>query len=251
MGYELCASLRKFLIEQGDEYRDMQALVDAILFKYNNDVFERVIYTESHDEVANGKARVPEEIEPRNADSFFGKKRAILGLVITLTSPGIPMLFQGQEFIEDEYFKDSEALDWSQQEKHIGITRMVSDLIKIRTEQKNESEGLKGQYTKVIHFDNDNKILAYARSANEDFANSSIIVLNLSNNSFENFEFGIPYAKQYNLVFNSDWKDYDEEFTDMEVTTITISNDEYNGEACKAVTNLPAYTALIFTPENN
>ncbi|MGA9639554.1 alpha-amylase family glycosyl hydrolase, partial [Flavobacterium sp.] len=106
--------VRKFLIEQGDEYRDMQALVDAILFKYNNNVFERVIYTESHDEVANGKARVPEEIEPGNADSFFAKKRAILGLTITLTSPGIPMLFQGQEFIEDEYFKDSEALDWTQ-----------------------------------------------------------------------------------------------------------------------------------------
>ncbi|MEO8253130.1 MAG: alpha-amylase family glycosyl hydrolase [Flavobacterium sp.] len=243
--------VRKFLIEQGDEYRDLQALVDAILFKYNNDVFERIIYTESHDEVANGKARVPEEIEPGNADSFFGKKRALLGLAITLTSPGIPMLFQGQEFIEDEYFKDSEALDWNQQKKHVGITRMVSDLIKIRTEQKNESEGLKGQHTKVIHFDNENKILAYARSTNEDFANSTIVLLNLSNQSFENFAFGVPYAKEYHLVFNSDWKGYDEEFTDMVVSSVSIFNENYAGEPFKAITNLPAYTALIFTPENN
>ena len=243
--------VRKFLIEQGDEYRDMQALVDAILFKYNNDVFQRVIYTESHDEVANGKARVPEEIEPGNADSFFGKKRAILGLIITLTSPGIPMLFQGQEFIEDEYFKDSEALDWSQQEKHSGITKMISDLIKIRTEYKNESDGLKGQFTKIIHFDNNNKVLAYARSTSDDFANSTIVLLNLSNHSFENFEFGLPYANEYHLVFNSDWKGYDEDFTDMEISSISISNEGYNGQPCKAVTNLPAYTALIFTPDNN
>ncbi|MCG9793227.1 alpha-amylase family glycosyl hydrolase [Flavobacterium algicola] len=242
--------VRKFLIEQGDEYRDMQALVDAILFKYNNDVFERIIYTESHDEVANGQARVPEEIEPGNADSFFGKKRAILGLAITLTSPGIPMLFQGQEFIEDEYFQDSEALDWKQQEKHVGITRMVSDMIKIRTEYKSESEGLKGQYTKVIHFDDDNKVLAYARSTNEDFSNSTVVLLNLSNDSFEDFTFGIPYAEEYQLVFNSDWKGYDEEFTDMVVSPVSIFNEEYNGEACKAVTNLPAYTALIYTPKN-
>jgi len=243
--------VRKFLIEQGDEYRDLQALVDAILFQYNNDVFERIIYTESHDEVANGKARVPEEIQPGNADSFFGKKRAILGLVITLTSPGIPMLFQGQEFIEDEYFKDSEALDWNQQEKHEGITQMVSDLIKIRTEYKSESEGLKGQYTKVVHFDNDNKILAYARSTNEDFTNSTVVLLNLSNQSFEDFAFGVPYANEYHLVFNSDWKGYDEEFTDMVVSSVSILNESYSGEPCKAVVNLPAYTALIFTPNNN
>lgn len=243
--------VRKFLIEQGDEYRDMQALVDAILFKYNNDVFERIIYTESHDEVANGKARVPEEIQPGHADSFFGKKRAILGLVITLTSPGIPMLFQGQEFIEDEYFKDSEALDWNQYEKHAGITQMVSDLINIRTEEKYESDGLKGQYTKVIHFDNDNKILAYARSANEDFSNSTVVLLNLSNQAFENFTFGVPYANGYHLAFNSDWKGYDEEFTDMIVESVAVLNEDFNGEPLKVITNLPAYTALILTPDNN
>ncbi|GIZ10139.1 alpha-amylase family glycosyl hydrolase [Flavobacterium sp. UMI-01] len=243
--------VRKILIEQGDEYRDLQSLVDAILFKYNDDVFERIIYTESHDEVANGKARVPEEIEPGNADSYFGKKRAILGIAITLTSPGIPMLFQGQEFIEDEYFQDSQPLDWEQKEKHTGITKMVKDLIRLRTEEKFETQGLKGQFTKILHYNEHNKVLIYARSTKEDFTDSTIILINLSNISYENYSFGIPYQNQYQLVFNSDWKGYDEEFTEMKVNSIIIENVNYDNEPHKATTNLPAYTALILTPKVN
>ena len=242
--------VRKALIEQGDEYRDLQALIDAILFQYNNDVFQRVIYTESHDEVANGKARVPEEIEPGQADSFFGKKRALLGIAITLTSPGIPMLFQGQEFIEDEYFKDDEPLDWNQLKKHTGITRMVSDLIKIRTADSYESEGLRGQYTKIIHFNEANKVLAYARSTAEDFSNATIVLINLSNASFTDYSFGLPYAKQYNLAFNSDWSGYDEDFTDMDVDPITIKETACDAETHTGITNLPAYATLLFLPKN-
>ena len=43
------------------------------------DAFKRVIYTESHDEDANGSSRVPEEIWPGYADSWASKKRATLG----------------------------------------------------------------------------------------------------------------------------------------------------------------------------
>jgi 1,4-alpha-glucan branching enzyme len=242
--------VRKALIEQGDEYRDLQALIDAILFQYNNDVFQRVIYTESHDEVANGKARVPEEIEPGRADSFFGKKRALLGIAITLTSPGIPMLFQGQEFIEDEYFKDDEALDWNQLKKHTGITRMVSDLIKLRTADSQQSDGLRGQYTKIVHCNDTDKVLAYARSTSEDFSNSTIVLLNLSNNSFTDYTFGLPFANQYRLAFNSDWSGYDQDFTDMEVDSIAVEAIPYDDETHKGITNLPAYATLVFLPLN-
>ena len=243
--------VRKALIEQGDEYRDLQALIDAILFQYNNDVFQRVIYTESHDEVANGKARVPEEIEPGRADSFFGKKRALLGIAITLTSPGIPMLFQGQEFIEDEYFKDDEALDWNQLKKHTGITRMVSDLIKLRTADSQQSDGLRGQYTKIVHCNDADKVLAYARSTSEDFLNSTIVLLNLSNNSFTDYSFGLPFANQYRLAFNSDWSGYDQDFTDMDVDPIAVEAIPYDDETHKGITNLPAYATLVFLPSNN
>jgi len=69
--------------------------------------FQRVIYSESHDEVANGKARVATEIDPHDPDSWCAQKRTTLAAALVLTAPGIPMLFQGQEFLEDGWFQDS------------------------------------------------------------------------------------------------------------------------------------------------
>ena len=56
--------------------------------------------------------RVPEAIAPGDARNWWAKKRAVLGSALVLTSPGIPMLFQGQELLEDRWFDDTVALDW-------------------------------------------------------------------------------------------------------------------------------------------
>jgi hypothetical protein len=47
-----------------DQHRSLVAVRDAILHRYNDDAFERIIYSESHDEVANSRARVPQEVHP-------------------------------------------------------------------------------------------------------------------------------------------------------------------------------------------
>jgi hypothetical protein len=77
-----------------------EALRDAITTIYNGDAFHRVIYTESHDEVANGRARVPTEVNPDDPTGWHAQKRSTVGAALVLTSPGIPMLFQGQEFLQ-------------------------------------------------------------------------------------------------------------------------------------------------------
>ena len=74
----------------------MSAVRDAIAHRYNGNAFERVIYTESHDEDAHGHARVPEEISPGNADSYFSEKRSTLGAALVFTAPGIRMIFQNR-----------------------------------------------------------------------------------------------------------------------------------------------------------
>ena len=110
----------------------MAEVRDAILGRYNDDALQRVIYTESHDEVANGRARVPHEIWPGNAGSWFSRKRSTLGAVLVFTSPGIPMVFQGQELLEDEWFRDTDPLDWSKKDRFAGIFRMYADLVRLR-----------------------------------------------------------------------------------------------------------------------
>ena len=91
----------------------------AIGHRYNGDAFERVIYTESHDEVAQAAARAsPRRSGPSTPTASRSKKRSTLGAAITLTSPGVPMLFQGQEFLEDGYFQDTDPVDWSKLATH-------------------------------------------------------------------------------------------------------------------------------------
>jgi 1,4-alpha-glucan branching enzyme len=85
-----------------DAARDMRAVKDALSHGYNGDISQRVIYTESHDEVANGHAQVPEEIWPDNAGSWFSRERSTRGAALVFASAGIPMIFQGQEFLEDK-----------------------------------------------------------------------------------------------------------------------------------------------------
>ncbi len=74
--------VRGAIIGGEDSARDMGAVRAAIENRYNGDAFQRVIYTENHDEDANGHQRVPEEIWPGNAGSYFSKKRSTLGAAL-------------------------------------------------------------------------------------------------------------------------------------------------------------------------
>src|SRR3954469_4576943 len=112
--------VRTALVASDDAQRDVVSVAAAIADR-SGEAFRRVIYTESHDEDANGSARVPEEIWPGNAGSWHSRKRSTLGAALVMTSPGIPMIFQGQEFLEDGWFKDDRPLDWSKSSSNGGI----------------------------------------------------------------------------------------------------------------------------------
>lgn len=90
--------IRNTVVPMDDQSRSMSAICDALNKRYNNDAFQRVIYSESHDEVTEHfgvkLGRMPEKIWPGNADSWPSRKRSTLAAAIVLTSPGVPMLFQ-------------------------------------------------------------------------------------------------------------------------------------------------------------
>ena len=109
-----------------DAARDMDRIVDGIVGTGRGDPTSRVIYTESHDDVADGLVRLPEAIAPGDARSWWSQKRAVLGAALVLTSPGIPMLFQGQELLEDGWFDDTVGLDWEKASENRGIVAPAS-----------------------------------------------------------------------------------------------------------------------------
>jgi 1,4-alpha-glucan branching enzyme len=207
--------IREALITPDDENRDMESVAAAILRNYNGDSFQRVIYTESHDEVANGKARVAEEIASGDVNNWYSKKRAALGIGLVLTAPGIPMIFQGHELLEDKWFSDTDPIDWTRFKAFRGFVRMHRDLIRLRTDGHGTTTGLTGHHTELLHADDTTKTVAFHRWDQGGPADSTVVVLNFSSQPVDFLTIRVPAGGAWHVRFNSDWEGYDEEFSNF------------------------------------
>ena len=136
--------VRAAMVTTDDAQRSMSSVAAAIERRYGDRWLSRVVYTESHDADANGGERLPSEIDPAKPDSCYAKKRSTLGAAVVFTSPGIPMLFQGQEFLEDLWFTDSRPVDWTNQTTYAGILALYRDLIALRRDLFGNTRGLRG-----------------------------------------------------------------------------------------------------------
>ncbi len=148
-----------------DYERNMAAVSNAQVHRFNTDTFERVIYTESHDAVAcgQGNGRLPEAIWRGKATSWYSQKRSTLGAGIVFTAPGIPMIFQGQEFLEWGCWNDKNQLDWSKTTAFSGIVNLYRDLIHLRRNWFNNTRGLRSQHIHVHHVNESDKVIAFHR----------------------------------------------------------------------------------------
>ena len=244
---EFVHPIKRVLTAVDDESRDLNEIKSALLNLYNDDAFQRTIFTESHDEVANGKARIPEEIQPGEADSKFAKKRSILGAVLTLTAPGIPMIFQGQEFLEDEYFIDDEELDWSRFSQFKGITKLYRDLIKFRSNPEEfETYGLTGHEIEIVHCNHESKILAYTRTHKDLKDKPTLVVLNFSSNVYKDYKIGSQKHENLKTIFNSTWQGYDsEDFETIETNLSILKDENYDNYEHSLSFSIDGYGAIV------
>jgi 1,4-alpha-glucan branching enzyme len=227
----------------------MSAVTDAIVHRFDTDAFQRVIYTESHDEVANGKARLPEQIAPDDAATWAAKKRSTLGAALVFTAPGVPMIFQGQEFLEDDWFHDRDPIDWSKKDRFAGILRLYQDLIRLRRNRDGHSRGLCGQNVQVHHVNHSDKVIAYHRWDQGGPADSVVVAANFSAQPLTDYQIGLPAGGNWVVRFNSDSKTYDEEFSDIGTPAIDAKNEPYDDLPANATIDLAPYTAVILSQD--
>nr|WP_122261846.1 alpha-amylase family glycosyl hydrolase [Ornithinimicrobium cerasi] len=228
--------VREALITHSDEHRSIPAVAQAVMHRYHH-AFDRVIYTESHDEVANGKARITSEVRGDNPSGWDAQKRATLGAALVLTSPGIPMLFQGQEFLEDEWFRDTVPLDWERAWAFRDITQMFRDLIRMRRNLDGDTAGLSGPETRLVTLDDDANVIAYVRSTGD--GQHVLVALNLTGHAVQR-KVTLP-GGVWRVRFNSDARRYSQIFGDH----ATPDLDAQDGEA---VLDLGPYSAVVFVP---
>lgn len=241
--------IRDAVIASSDSSRNMYSVRDAITHNYNSDHVQRVVYTESHDEVANGKSRVPEEIWPGNASSWASKKRSTLGAAITFTSPGIPMIFQGQEFLEDGYFSDTDPVDWAKATTYSGLVDLYGDLIYLRRNLGGKTAGLAGPYVNVHHVNNTNKVIAYHRWASGGAGDDVIIVANFSSTGYSSYNVGFPSGGTWKVRFNSDWSGYDSGFGNWASNNVTANSGAKDGMSYNGNVGVGPYTVVILSKD--
>jgi 1,4-alpha-glucan branching enzyme len=239
--------VREVIEQVDDAHRNMWKIRDALLHRYNLDVFERVVYSESHDEIANGKSRVPSEVNPDDPDSVFAQKRSVLGAALALTAPGIPMIMQGQEFLEDGWFDDTDPLDWDRAVQFKGISRLFRDMIALRLNRQGHSKGLTGQHIHVHHVNDGDKVIALHRWSEGGPGDDVVVVVNFANRAWDAYEIGLPREGKWHLRFNSDWTGYSEDFGDHPTSDYHTASRERDGCQFSATISLGAYAILIFS----
>lgn len=235
----------------GDDGRDMNALREVIGERYNADAFQRVVYTESHDEVAQsaGNARVPELIWPGNADGFHAQKRSTLAAALVFTAPGIPMIFMGQEFLEWGAWSDARELDWSKADRFAGIRTLYRDLIRLRRNAFDTTRGLAGHNVNVHHVNDADKVLAFHRWDRGGPRDDVVVIANFADRRYDAYRVGLPREGLWRVRFNGDWRGYSSVFTGQRSDAARALADRRDGMPWAGEFGLGPYTAIIVSQD--
>jgi 1,4-alpha-glucan branching enzyme len=243
--------LRGAIVTPDDGARDMWALAGMLGQRFNANAFQRVLYTESHDEDAasNGKARVPELISPGQADSFYAQKRSTLGAALVFTAPGIPMIFMGQEFLEWGAWSDAVPLDWSKADRFAGISALYRDLIRLRRNWFDNTNGLRGHEINVHHVNDADKVIAYHRWEAGGPGDDVVVVANFANRGYDAYRIGLPRGGTWRVRFNSDWNGYSPMFTNHASFDLDTDGQGADGMGFAGSVGLGPYTAVVLSQD--
>jgi 1,4-alpha-glucan branching enzyme len=241
--------VRTAMIVSDDVHRNLDAIIGALKNNYDGDAFKRVVYSESHDEVANGKARLPSEIDARSADAYHARKRSTLGATLVMTAPGVPMLFQGQELLEDAWFRDEVPIDWEKHTRFQGVHALYRDLVWLRRNRDGHTAGLTGQHVETHHVNHEKKILGYHRWRDGGPGDDVIVILNLSSQPITDYVVGVPAAGIWRVRFNSDSSAYSPDFSDHPAIDTEALPEPADGCTHRIVTGVSAYSAIILSQD--
>ena len=206
--------------------------------------WERVIFVENHDTTGelNGRRRLPDQLAPDAPSGPSARRRAALGLVLTLTSPGVPMLLQGQEMLATGSFHDSHPLDWSALKRHEPFLDLTRALVRLRRDHP----ALRAAPVEVRHRNAGAGVLAYRRHDGQ--GHEVMVLANLSGTDFSSYRFGVPAVGTWQVAFHSGDPAFGlghaAEAQRAEVRADAMAYDDY---PASVEVSLPAWGAVVLT----
>jgi len=199
------------VLHADDQNRDLALLKAAI---EPRPFRRRVIYTDSYAEAAK------EARPPRRHDGLFAPY-ALLGMAIVLTAPGIPMLFQGQEFLDQNLFTPANPLDWKVAAANESARAIVRRLIACRRNLDGKTAGLRGDHVRT-KYDAGTQSIAYWRwdGEAESPADCTIVAANFSRGSVKT-AIGVPEGGRW-VTRCASWTEEADEYVAGDEITLTL-----------------------------
>jgi 1,4-alpha-glucan branching enzyme len=221
--------LANVLLAQADNARNLGEVEQALLSTYNADPFQRLLFTENHDTVGNGSARLPSRIDAADPASLAARKRSMLAAGLLFTTPGVPMLFQGQEMLERGTFADTpEPLDWSKKDTYAQVRAFYKDAIRLRRNLGGGTSGLAAPGITITHKNDQggNKVVIFRRGKGTD--DDVMVVANFTAKRYTRYDLGLPSAGPWRTRLDSDDPKYGTDFAgggNAHVGTTSASRD--------------------------
>lgn len=176
---------------------NLSTIKDAILASN----FRKVNFSDSHDTAANGGARLNEEL----TDHDLARAEMLLANAIILMMPGIPMLLQGEEFMQPGSFNAWQPLEWQRSNFYHGIVLAHQHLIDLRRNKYGNTPGLLTDEIEIFHFDEQNDVIGFKRG-------ETYCLANFGKTNFASYKFHLSKIKDFTIRFNSTWNGYDLQF---------------------------------------
>ena len=179
-------------------------------------------------------------------DGRYAKKRSALGASLVFAAPGIPMLFQGQEFLSDKWFTDDRPIDWSCAEEFKGMAALHRDLIALRLNRKKQTAGLSGQHVEVFHVNDTSKLIAMRRWREGGPGDDVIAIFKFVEGRKEKYQIGLPSTGTWKLRFNGDLQLYDPAMDATDSVDLQAVDEPRDGFPYSAIVTTGAYAWLIY-----
>jgi len=238
-------SVDQMLSLANDVDRDMGIVVGALTGTSGGDPFGRVIFTEDHDIVGNNGARLPNKIDSVNPTSWTARKRSMLGAVLMMTAPGVPMLFQGQESLALGTFGDPPATLAAPTAAGLQIRAFYKDLIALRRNLAGKTGGLLDAEVELVHRNDDGKVVGFRRYGTS--GQDVLVVLNFKNKAYAEYDIGVAGAGSWTIRLNTDATAYSTDFAAGQTGTVTAFAGVKDGKPYTLPLQLGAYSAMVLS----
>jgi 1,4-alpha-glucan branching enzyme len=247
--YDFAARVRRCTVAAWDDHRSMDSLRSVLEGRLGCDAFKRVLFTECHDKRSPAAMRLPSAICPDQPESWWSRKRSTLAAGLLLTAPGVPMLFQGQEFLQTGPFDEAQPLDWPRSEHFAGILQLYRDLLHLRLNREGHTRGLCGQGVHCFHVDDERKVIAYRRWDRGGIKDDVLVVANCAHEPRIDYRIGLPLDGAWKLRFNSDARVYCDDFADIGSGDMVAQEGPCGGLPYHAVLSIGPYSLQIYSHE--